>query len=65
MRTMIVGSLRDQPGCKPQSDELFIDIDCKGVNLLAFERVEPVARMGYEAAKPALESWLATRRSAV
>ncbi len=65
MRTMIVGSLRDQPHGDDESGDLFLEIECKGVNMLAFDKVEPVAKIGYETARPIIEQWLATRTGKV
>ncbi len=55
MRTMIVGSLRDQPHGDDETGDLFLEIECKGVNMLAFDRAEPVSRIGYETSKPIIE----------
>ena len=64
LRTMIVGSLRDQPAMDdPSRDDLCIEIDVKGVSLLAFEQVKPVAEAGYVIARPVLDAWLATSSS--
>jgi predicted acylesterase/phospholipase RssA len=60
MRTMIVGSMqrRDDQVAAGLVD-LFLDPDLRGISLLAFGDVEPVAKAGYEAAYPLIEEWLA------
>ena len=62
MGTMVVSSLRDHPTLDTADGrDLAVDIDVKGVSMLAFDRVKPVAESGYEAARPIIESWLAHR----
>lgn len=66
LRTMIVGSVRDRPQLDDErGNDLRIDIDLKGVNLLAFDRVRPVAEAGYAAARPVLEAWLDAHRKQI
>ncbi len=60
VRTMLVGSRREQNTSGDSGpNDLAIEIRLDDVNLLAFGRVEPVARAGYVAARPIVERWLA------
>jgi predicted acylesterase/phospholipase RssA len=64
MRTMIVGSVRDQQRMLDRGDvDLYLDLDLRGVSLLDFDNARPVIQAGYEAAMPQLEAWLESRRT--
>ncbi|NND83727.1 MAG: cyclic nucleotide-binding domain-containing protein [Acidimicrobiia bacterium] len=60
LRSMLVGSMaeRDRLVAEGYAD-LYLDLDLRGISLLAFNEVDSVARAGYEAAKPRLEAFLA------
>jgi predicted acylesterase/phospholipase RssA len=62
LRSMIVGSMerRDRLVAEGYAD-LLLAPDLRGISLLAFDRVEAVARAGYEAAVPEIEAWLVRR----
>jgi len=62
LRSMIVGSRqhRDRLVAEGYAD-LLLEPELRGISLLAFDRVEEVARAGYEAAAPEIEAWLAAR----
>lgn len=63
MRTMIAGSIRERSRVLERGDiDLYLDLDLRGISLLDFEKVAPVAQAGYEAAMPRLEAWLAEER---
>lgn len=59
MRSMITASMQERDA---QVDEgladCYLDLDIRGVSMLDFASPAEVARRGYEAARPALESWL-------
>ncbi|MFP5330884.1 MAG: patatin-like phospholipase family protein, partial [Acidimicrobiia bacterium] len=62
MRTMIAGSVREQNRHIDSGIiDLYLDLDLRGISLLDFENVRPVAAAGYEAAMPKLEAWLASQ----
>ena len=59
LRSMLLGSLRERD--RHQSDgsvDLYLDLDLRGIDLLAFESVPEVSAAGYEAAAPRVEAWL-------
>jgi predicted acylesterase/phospholipase RssA len=59
MRTMIAGSIRERTRVLERGDvDLYLDLDLRGISLLDFDTVAPVAQAGYEAAMPRLEAWL-------
>ena len=59
LRTMITGAARQRRRSVDHGDiDLYLDLDLRGVSLLAFETVREVAEAGYEAAMPRLEAWL-------
>jgi predicted acylesterase/phospholipase RssA/CRP-like cAMP-binding protein len=62
VRSMLVGSMkeRDRQIASGLAD-LYLDLDLRGVSLLAFGDVESVAAMGYESARPRIEAWWAER----
>jgi predicted acylesterase/phospholipase RssA len=58
MRSMILASMRDRDRVVVSGDaDLYLDLDLRGVGLLDFERVRPVADAGYEAALPRIRDW--------
>jgi hypothetical protein len=38
--------------------DCYLDLDIRGVSMLAFDDPSGVARRGYDAAMPALETWM-------
>ncbi len=63
LRTMITASVRERVRILERGDvDLYLDLDLRGVSLLDFERVRPVAQAGYDAAMPRLEAWLRSRQ---
>lgn len=65
LRALIVGSdlHRDRNGTRTEAD-LYLDLDLKGVPMLAFDSVREVAARGYDIAMPQVDRWLATREAA-
>lgn len=60
LRSMITASMRERDRqVAGGAVDLYLDLDLRGVGMLDFESVEPVARRGYEAALPRIEAWLA------
>lgn len=59
LRSMLVGSMaeRDRLIAEGYAD-LYLDLDLRGISLLAFNEVDSVAKAGYDAAKPRLEAFL-------
>ena len=59
MRTMLLGSTRDRDRAVQSGViDLYLDLELRGVSLLDFENVEPVAARGYEASKDRIDAWL-------
>ncbi len=64
LRTMITASVRERQRTIERGDvDLYLDLDLRGISLLDFENVRPVAESGYEVAMPRLEAWLAEQES--
>jgi predicted acylesterase/phospholipase RssA/CRP-like cAMP-binding protein len=62
MRSMLVGSMRDRNRLIAEAPvDLHLQLDLRGVGLLEFDTVQPVATQGYELAKPLIEAWLEER----
>jgi len=62
MRSMIVGSMRHRDDLVAESGvDLVLQPDMRGVGLLDFDSVVPVADRGYELSKPTIEAWLTER----
>lgn len=62
MRSMLVGSMRDRNRLIAEAPvDLHLQLDLRGIGLLEFDTVQPVAAQGYELAKPMIEAWLAER----
>lgn len=62
LRSMITASMRERDRqVAGGAVDLYLDLDLRGVGMLDFESVEPVARRGYEAARPRIEAWIAGR----
>jgi predicted acylesterase/phospholipase RssA/CRP-like cAMP-binding protein len=60
LRSMVVGSTRDRNELVAAGVvDLQLEPELRGVGLLDFDRVVPVAEAGYRAARPAIEAWLA------
>ncbi|MDH3248660.1 MAG: cyclic nucleotide-binding domain-containing protein [Acidimicrobiia bacterium] len=65
LRTMITASVRQRKRSVERGDiDLYLDLDLRGVSLLDFDSAPRVAPLGYEAAMPRLEAWLAERQGA-
>lgn len=65
MRTMITASVRQRKRSVERGDlDLYLDLDLRGISLLDFDSTMEVAPLGYEAAMPRLEAWLAEREGA-
>jgi predicted acylesterase/phospholipase RssA len=61
MRSMILGSMRQRDRLVADgAADLYLDLDLRGISLLDFTKVRPVADAGYEASLPRIEEWLAT-----
>lgn len=59
LRSMITASVRSRGRSLDRGDvDLYLDLDLRGISLLDFDNVRPVAQAGYEAAMPRLEAWL-------
>ena len=64
MRTLITASLNKRERVlRDGIIDFYLDLDLRGVSLLEFDRVRPVADAGYEAAMPRLEAWLEAREA--
>jgi predicted acylesterase/phospholipase RssA len=60
LRSMLVGSMRERDRLVAEGyTDLYLDLDLRGISLLAFDDVRPVAEAGYDAARPRIEAWLA------
>ena len=65
LRSMITASVRERGRSLERGDvDLYLDLDLRGISLLDFDNVRPVAQAGYEAAMPRLEAWLEQQGSA-
>ncbi len=65
LRSMITASVRQRKRSVDRGDfDLYLDLDLRGVSLLEFGATHEVAPLGYEAAMPRLEAWLAERQGA-
>lgn len=59
LRSMLVGSMRDRNRLVAEAPvALHLQLDLRGIGLLEFDTVEPVAVQGYELATPMIEAWL-------
>lgn len=59
MRSLIAGSQRHRDDVVAAGMvDCYLDLDLRGVSMLAFDTVTEVARRGYDAAMPRLERWL-------
>jgi predicted acylesterase/phospholipase RssA len=64
MRSMIIGSMQERDRLLAAGyADLYLDLDARGVSMLAFNEVDSVADRGYELARPRIEEWLAARAS--
>ena len=62
IRTMITSSeSRRTTMRRDGTADLYLDLEMQGVGLLEFEKMSSTMSRGYAAAKPLLETWLATR----
>lgn len=58
LRSMLAGAVLNQRNAvKNGGVDLMIALHLPGIGLLEFERVEPAAAAGYEAARPLIEEW--------
>jgi predicted acylesterase/phospholipase RssA/CRP-like cAMP-binding protein len=63
LRSMLTGAVRNQKmSMTDGSVDLLLTLHLPGIGLLEFERSHEVANAGYEAAKPTIDDWVATRR---
>ncbi|MGH8911674.1 MAG: patatin-like phospholipase family protein, partial [Acidimicrobiia bacterium] len=61
MRSMIVASMRERDSQVTSGlADCYLDLDMRGVSMLEFDDPASVAKRGYEAAMPILESWAAS-----
>ena len=59
MRSMITASMRERDAqVGERLADCYLDLDIRGVSMLAFDSPRQVAARGYDAAMPALEAWL-------
>ena len=59
MRSMITASMRERDRqVLGGLADCYLDLDIRGVSMLAFDDPSGVAQRGYEAAMPALETWM-------
>ncbi len=59
VRSTLAGALRDRDRMVEGGlADLYLDLDVRGVGLLEFDAVEPVAEHGHLAAAPRLDEWL-------
>jgi hypothetical protein len=59
MRSMITASMRERDRqVLGGLADCYLDLDIRGVSMLAFDDPSGVARRGYDAAMPALETWM-------
>lgn len=64
LRSLITGSTQERNRSVARGDmDLYLDLDLRGVPLLDFDSSRSVAKSGYEAAMPRLESWLDSQQS--
>ena len=62
LRSMLVGAMRERDRHESEGAvDLYLDLDLRGVDLLAFDSVTEVAAKGYEAAAPRVEAWSKAR----
>lgn len=55
---MLVGSMHDRDNAVQSGlIDLYVDLDLRGVSLLAFDEVSAVADRGYELAAPRITEW--------
>lgn len=61
MRSMITASMRERDvQVHDGLADCYLDLDIRGVSMLDFDSAGEIARRGYEAAMPVLETWLAS-----
>ncbi len=63
MRALTVASDQQRNVGAGSSADCHLEMDLRGVSMLDFGAVRSVAQRGYDQAMPALEGWLASRRS--
>lgn len=62
LRSMITASMRERDRqVAGGAVDLYLDLDLRGVGMLDFDSVGPVAERGYEAAAPRIAEWLERR----
>jgi predicted acylesterase/phospholipase RssA len=62
LRSMLTGAVRNQKMSMTDGPiDLLLTLHLPGIGLLEFERSHEVANAGYEAAKPTIDDWAATR----
>jgi predicted acylesterase/phospholipase RssA len=61
MRSMITASMRERDSqVRDGLADCYLDLDIRGVSMLAFDSPREVAQRGYESAMPVLEKWVET-----
>jgi len=61
MRSMITASMRERDRqVRDGLADCYLDLDIRGVSMLAFDSPREVAQRGYESAMPVLEKWVET-----
>lgn len=64
MRSMITASMRERDAqVQDGLADCYLDLDIRGVSMLAFDSPREVAERGYESAMPVLEKWMETLTS--
>jgi predicted acylesterase/phospholipase RssA/CRP-like cAMP-binding protein len=61
LRSMIVGSMRERDRLVAEGRaDLYLDLDLRGISMLAFSKPGPGIERGEELARPRVEEWLAS-----
>ncbi len=59
LRTMLTGSVHNQrSSMRDDSVDLMLPLSLPGVGLLEFERIRPIAQVGYESSIAAIREWV-------
>lgn len=66
LRSMLVGAMRERDRHQSEGTvDLYLDLDLRGVDLLAFDSVAEVAAKGYELAAPRIRTWIEEQAQAM